>query len=676
MLILAQAVILQAAMGTKNNRPGSQTGSRKAAGGRRLGSSETGSRRPPAGYQASRKPRVSGQAIERRERTRSTAALFALFVVFAVAIVVRLYYIQVYAAPDLASIAQAQRQSEKPQRISARRGSILDRNGIVLATTIDTVSVYANTLQMKNPEATAFYVAEIIGGEPEEWLQRFLEAPKDASNVLLVRYADLDIVDIFNEQQEFLEKLEFRVARMSAKMNPNAGTVWVVETALSCINFDYEFTRVYPYGAIGAQIIGTVNDKGEAICGIELQYDRILAGQDGEITVELGRDGTPLPNGQRNEVPKFDGEDIIISIDIGLQEFVESELKRYGELGNTNHGSVTIVDGATGEIYAAASLPLYDRQSVTTEEIELGAMSLRGIVYPYEPGSTMKAVAATAALEAGVVSVDDIFYVPATLEIDEFTIKDWYTRNDQNMDLRHILANSSNIGMTLVGRELGRQELFDYYYLAGFYQPTHIDYVGLSGVGEPTYLTNETYPNGEYISVADRPTYWSDIHAANLTFGQGLHVTALQMASFYGALANGGVLYEPHFLISRPQCPDQPEYRSHRIMEVSTAETMTDLLESVMTDGTGVPAAVPGYRIAGKTGTAERAEGGSYSGDVTQSMVGYFADSDCDLVVMVVMDDAGLVGNAVAPKPLFASLMDYIANRYWIEPDSPQSERN
>jgi cell division protein FtsI (penicillin-binding protein 3) len=408
--------------------------------------------------------------------------------------------------------------------------------------------------------------------------------------------------------------------------------------------------------------------NGNALCGLELHYNNVLTGRNGEVSEELGRYGIPLPNGKRTVVPKIDGEDIIISIDIGLQEYVESELAYYAALGNTRKGSILVQDGTTGEIYAAASLPLYNRETVSAEEIADGAMTAESITRAFEPGSTMKAVAAVAALEAGVIGVSETFHVPSRMVVDEYIIKDWYDRNDEQMNLRQILANSSNIGMALVGNRLSNQQLFDYYYRAGFYQPTHVDYVGLNGQGEPLYLSDAMDSNtGQYLSIADKPYLWSNILAANLTFGQGLSVTALQMAAFYGALANDGVRAEPHFLLARPQSFEQPSYPSERIMSSQTAETMTDLLESVMTVGTGTPAAVTGYRIAGKTGTAEKSDSNGYYGSVIQSMIGYFIDSDCDLVVMTTMDDSGLVGGAVAAKPLFASTMEYVANRYWVK---------
>ena len=587
-------------------------------------------------------------------------------------IVGRLVYIQVFAADDLQAAAEAQRTV--PYTTHARRGTISDRNGMVLATSIDTVSIYANTTQIKDINATAYYLTKALGGEYDYWYNLLADAPKppaDGTNVCLVRYGDLELQAAINAVQDELKPYALAITRLQARLDPQGSPVWYAETPLSCINFVPEYKRVYPYGQIGAQVIGNVDSEGHGICGLELQYDAILAGKDGVVSVEVGYDGTPLPNGKREEDPKVDGANILISIDIDLQEYLESELSRIGELGAVEFGSATVLDGASGEIYATASLPLYDRENITTEQIIAGAMNLRSITVPYEPGSTMKGVTCAAVLEAGVFDTSEWIYVPASLSVDGYRVRDYYDRSDQEMDLRTIMLNSSNVGMSLVAQRLGKQGLFDYFYQAGFYQPSHVDYQGLSGVGEPVFLNDGIDASGAYVSIADKPYLWSDILFSNLTFGQGLMVTALQMTSYYGAIANDGMLYQPHFLINLPQSSEPIDYQPRRIMTEATADTMVDLLESVVTDGTGMPAQIPGYRVAGKTGTAEKAsETGGYSDQVIQSMVGFFIDGDCDLVCMVTTDDAGMVGGAVASKAIFVSIMEYMANRYRVEPSN------
>ena len=626
-------------------------------------------KRPPASDRAT-------NTANRRSNQESNRwlGLFSFFLLAAVVIFVRLFYIQVYAADDLAARAEEQRQV--PQAAVAQRGTIYDRNGLVLAISVDTVSIYVNTLQMDDPAATAYCLAKALGGNADDYLARISDPPAGATNVCLVRFGDLKLEQDLVNYQANLERYILPVDRLKAQLDPAVGQIWFTTTPLSCLNYVHEYKRIYPYGSIGAQVIGNVNSDNQGISGIELQYNNILAGQNGVIIQEQGRDGTPLPNGSRIEQPKIDGENIIISIDIDLQEYVESELVTYAELGSVSAGSVMLVDGASGEIYAAASLPLYDRENLTEADIIAGAMSLGCIVTPYEPGSTMKAVTAAAALEAGVINTEEVLYIPSRLGVDSYQIKDWYEHSDLDMNLRDILAKSSNIGITLIGQRLGKQGLYDYFYQAGFYQPTHVDYLGLDGVGEPLYVTDSIDPlTGDYLSIADKPELWSNILMANLTFGQGLHVTPLQIASFYGAVNNDGVRTDPHFLISRPQSSSELQYRSTRIMSSETATTLNDLLESVMTDGTGQAGQVAGYRMAGKTGTAEIASPqGGYSDEVCHSIVGYFVDCDIDLVCIVTMDNSQPVGDTVASKPLFSSVMEYVANRYRIAPNALTNE--
>ena len=612
------------------------------------------------------------QSAPQQRQSRRWLALFGFFVFAALLIFGRLVYIQVYAAEGLSEMAVELHKS--PQKLHARRGTIYDRNSKVLAISVDTVSIYCYLPQSKDRVATAYCLTKVLGGEMQDWLDKITGLPNDNVSVCLVRYGDIKLQEDFEALNAELVRLFYPLEQLKNRIDPNGRTVWYATTPISCLDFVHEYRRVYPYGSIGSQVIGNVGADGHGICGLELQYDLLLSGQDGEVIVETGLDGTPLPNGIRSdsERPKIDGEDLVISIDIDLQDYVENELVRFAQLGNTTEGSATVVSAKTGEIYAAASLPLYNRETVTQEQIELGAMSLKNIVDRYEPGSTMKMVATAVALEEGVIGLDEYVTVPPNMEIDDFTIKDWYNHSTQDMNLAGIIANSSNIGMTLIGQRLDHQTLYDFYFQAGFYQPTHVDYTGLSGKGEPVYTTDEVDSLGRYYSIADKPWLWSDVHAANLTFGQGIDTTPLQMASYYGAIANKGVLVSPHFLIIRPQSEQPVMLRENVVMQPETTTVLIDLMEGVMTEGTGVYAAVPGYRIAGKTGTAEKSSGGSYSGEVVQSIVGFFIDTDCDLVCLVEMSDAGLVGNAVAPKPLFASIMEYIANRYRIEPNARQ----
>ncbi|MDR2957513.1 MAG: hypothetical protein LBU61_04945, partial [Coriobacteriales bacterium] len=247
------------------------------------------------------------QPQDKQRQSSRWLVSFCLFLFAGAMIFARLFYIQVYASEGLHQIAIEQRTISLVTQ--ARRGTIYDRNGLVLATSVDTVSIYANTLQITNPEATAYLLAEVLGNDSEYWLEKISNPPANATNVCLARFADLQVqTDLLHRSQE-LEPYYLSISRLQSRLDPNGSPVWNAPTALSCVNFDHEYKRVYPYGSIGSQAIGTVNAEGRGISGIEMQYDQILTGQNGAIRVEIGYDGTPLPNGTRVEEPKADGED-------------------------------------------------------------------------------------------------------------------------------------------------------------------------------------------------------------------------------------------------------------------------------------------------------------------------------------------------------------------------------
>jgi cell division protein FtsI (penicillin-binding protein 3) len=520
-----------------------------------------------------------------------------------------------------------------------RRGTIYDREGNPLAMSVEATTIYANPRETPEPAKTAYVLAQVLGGQAEEYREAL---EQDTTFVYIRRQAD--VVDA--------ERLQKAVRELASKATPaEDGSIL---TLLSGIHFLPDSKRVYPNGQTGAQIIGTVDVDNNGLSGLELMYDNVLRGTPGSLISEQGKDGTPIPGGVIEQVAPIDGQDIIVSVDIELQQHVEAELARMGEERATDNGNVLVLDGATGEIYAAASLPLYDPNRLTQEAVDAGATELKGISFAYEPGSIFKATTAAAALEEGIMTPADELDVPASLTIGEHTVSDAYERGAQTMSLRTIIAQSSNVGISLVEQQVSDERYASYLERFGFGQPTHVDYPGESlGLLAPV---NE----------------WAEIHAATISFGQGLTVTSLQMASFYGAIANDGLRCQPHFLIDRPQSQTHQDYDSEQIMETRTADMLTDMLTSVTTEGTGHAARVEGYAIAGKTGTAEKAsEDGSYLADnYIVSFVGFFAESESKLVCITSMDNPlGAEGNAPT-GPLFSEIMQFAATRYMIEPNA------
>jgi cell division protein FtsI (penicillin-binding protein 3) len=578
--------------------------------------------------------------------------LLIVFCLAAVLLMGQLVHLQVFAAPELSEESRAQRTSEIV--IPAKRGTIVDRNGNVLAMSVDATTIYANPQQIENPQETARILEEVLGGDRAAYYEELIE---DTTFVYILQKADTEQAQQLKQRDRELKE---QLAKEAYAVDPYAK---VPNTALYGINYLQDVKRVYPYGSIGMQVIGMVDIDSNGLFGLEQMYDSVLRGTDGKLSTEYSLQseqrplsGQPIPGSEREELAPIDGQDIIISIDIELQQYVESELTRMGSERETENGNVLMLDGATGEIYATASLPLPDRESLDAEAIEQGATTLKSICFNYEPGSIFKPVTAAAVLEESAMGVEDEIFVPAYRSFTAHTISDSHARPDATMSFRTIIAQSSNVGISLVKDRISDETYASYLDRFGLGQPTRVDF------------------SGEGTGLLDSWENWSDIQAANISFGQGISVSSLQMACFYGAVANDGIKYQPHFLIDRPQALKRMELadKSEQIMRSDTARDLTSMLASVVTDGTGHASAIEGYSVAGKTGTAQKAapDGGGYLPDnYIVSFVGFFANSPSKLVCITSMDNPiGAEGNAPT-GPLFASIMQFAANRYMIEPE-------
>ncbi|MCL2882906.1 MAG: penicillin-binding protein 2 [Coriobacteriia bacterium] len=586
--------------------------------------------------------------------------IFAVLCILALMVFVRLYYIQITSHEVLAQAATEQRSSGETT-VQARRGTIYDRNGVILATSVQKVSIYIWTPEVSNPQMTAAVLADLLGGSISDWEPKVQPPPAGNSWVELEHQMEVADYQKYVDAQTALYSTGSKdfIAQLQQQYGSNFSSDFSSDfsSALTGIRIEKTYVREYPCGNTGAQIIGSLNSDGQAISGLELEYDSILKGTDGLVVDETSQGSLPLPNATSDVIQeKQDGEDIVVSIDIDVQAQVESELVKYAAAGNVDNGNIILINAENGEILAGASLPLLNRDYLSQEDLDKGALNLQAITLNYEPGSVLKAVTASAALDQGLITPDEQINVPAYRVINGATVHDWDGRSvAKTADLRWILSNSSNVGMTLVGERMSHQALYNALYNDGFCQSSNVDYPGEYDFSQQT---------------TDFPvSSWRDIDAANRTFGQGVFVSTLQVASFYGAIANNGLRVQPHFLVSESSDPTPVSYPSYQVMKPDTAATMTDLLESVMTEGTGTPADLPGYQMAGKTGTAQVFENGSYDNDDTiGSMVGFFVGSDCKIVCMTSMKDPGKVGEGVAPKPLFASVMLYLAQRYQVQP--------
>lgn len=544
----------------------------------------------------------------------SSRLSFLLIAFVAVALIWagRLVYLQVVKADEYSAAAAASRTVSVD--ISPRRGTIYDRNGNVLATSVDATTVYGNPKEIKDAKATAEVLSEVLGGEASDYEELL---GKDTTFVYLKRKADVDVAQALKER------------------------------ALSGVYFIEDTKRVYPYGKVAGQVLGFVNVDGEGVSGLELYYDDILKGTPGKLVVQRGGGGIPIPGGTEVDEPAQDGQDIVISIDIDMQSYLEKRLAEGVEQIGGDEGEAVLMDASTGDLLAIASTPYFDPSDPSNSEI--GSDSLKAVTQAYEPGSIFKTVSMTAMLEDGSVTPDTTVFAPAGLAADEYVISDAHERGDMTMTARYVMQDSSNVGISLlVEQHLGFVPLYDRIVSYGLNDVTGIDYPGEAA----GYL-------------AGNVESWSQILKYNVTFGQGISTTPLQMTRFYGALINDGVAVTPHLLISKPQTGEAVTYGTETIIENKAAiEPMLSMLETVVEEGTGTGAAIEGYTVAGKTGTAEYVdeETGLYAkNSYNLDFVGVLPDASTPLVCFVGVNKVPYERNTTE---VFKDIMTEAISRY------------
>lgn len=536
------------------------------------------------------------------------AALVAVFFI-------RLVFLQVIVADQYSAMAEESRTVSF--ETTPRRGTIYDRNGIVLATSVEATTIYANPVEVSNSVEEARQLASVLGGEAADY-QDLLSTPS-TTFVYIKRQADV-------EDAERVKELD-----------------------LDGIYFISDMRREYPHGSVGGQVVGFCNADGEGLTGLELQYDDILKGTPGVYVAERGEKGFPIPGGVKEEKAAVDGTDIMISLDIKLQDTVERALEEGVKELETEEGSSIVMDAATGEVYAACSLPYMDPTDMTKSEV--GSEHVKAITQPYEPGSTFKSVSAMAILESKAMGPETTMFCPSTISANDYDVSDSHEREGATYSLREILNHSSNVGISLATEDAGFDKLNDAIKRYHLTEPTGIDYPG-EGSG----------------SVLDF-SQWGKITGYNISFGQGISVTPLQMVRFYGTIANDGTMVTPHFLISKPQSGEVPEYQQEKVTEDTEAiEDLRSMLRSVVTDGTGAAADIEGYKVCGKTSTAEiPSEEGGYKKEVYNlGFCGFIDDSSSKLVCFV---GANEVYGMRQTTKIFNDIMSNAVKQYNITTD-------
>lgn len=561
------------------------------------------------------------------------AFLLAAIVIVIALIGVRTAYLQSAKLSTLRKYADNQQQTA--QELPAVRGDILDRNGQELAVGEDAVTFYATPSApglADNPAATAVRVAELLGMTERE---------------------ERDLVERLSDSSSGFAYVRRQVPRARADRLIKVVQKGVKKDGrtISGIGWYDDERRIYPLERVGGQLLGTVDVDDRGVAGVESLYDRSLGGRAGRQVIVRDAMGNPIDvlSLQR----EIDGRDVQLTIDATIQMEAERVLERAVERYGAKGATAVVMNPRTGEVLAMASVPTVDANRFGTAPGS--AQRQRAITDVYEPGSTFKVVAISAALEEGLVTPSTSFLLPPVIQVADREIEDSHERGTERMTTRDILVESSNVGTVTIARNLlGGERLDSWIRRFGFGRPTGID-----------------FPGEEAGLMLERKD-WSGSTIGNLPIGQGISATPMQVVSAYAAIANDGVLVQPHLL---ERIGDEPpaHHGSRRVLSIRTARIMQRMFGDVVTDerGTGRNAQIPGYAVAGKTGTSEVAGPGGYiKGRYIASFVGFVPARNPQLVTLVVIDEptSGQYGGDSA-APAFEEITEFALQYLAIPPD-------
>ena len=545
-------------------------------------------------------------------RIRLLAAVFAL--VFAIA-VGRAGWLQAIRANALTRMAASQHRETVV--VPAHRGTIYDRLGFELALGSPATTVWANPRQIGNPRDVAITAGRTLGLNPDK---------------LYPLLADQSKGFVYVERQADPEK-----AKALQQRN------------IVGLGFYPEEKRIYPQRRVGSSVVGYTGVDNTGLAGLEKSLDKVLTGRKGENTIVKD------PFGRTLEVvaskPRADGRDVYLTLDHTLQGQVQRILNATATKWSAKSASAVVMDPRTGGILALAVAPDYDANRFP--EVADARTRNRAVTDTYEPGSTFKIVTITGALSTGQVSPDTKFTLPYQIKVADRKIHDAEPRGTETMSVHQILSRSSNVGVVTIAEALGKERISTWIGRFGFGRRTGIEFPGESrGIVLP-------------------PAHWSGSTIGNVPIGQGIAVTPLQMIAAYGAIANKGVWVQPH-LVEKVGNERRVEPERRRIMSTHVAGEMRKMLREVVEEGSGTAAQVPGYRIAGKTGTAAKPdENGGYSDyRYVASFVGFVPARNPQLVTLVTVDEPrGAIWGGVVAAPAFAEIAKFAVQYLEIPPD-------
>jgi cell division protein FtsI (penicillin-binding protein 3) len=617
-------------------------------------------RRPqPKQRRAPRRKRSAGNGGNHRLRI-----LTVRFVLVAALVAACLKLVQVQGFEAAALSAKADRQRVRNDPVPAKRGDIVDRNGVKLAFSVDT-------------KALTWAPKAVRKGAEQAKLNYDTLVQDVAKKIKSVLGDQVDEQDLLNRMRS--DNFNYLAQNVTPAQEKE------ITTAFPQVGSENRAVREYPGGNLATNVIGFANWRSEdkdpkkhnihGLFGMENDKDSVLAGEPGSITVDTqeGADGVIIPGSIRDVRQAKDGSDIELTIDADVQYDLQRKLSDYVAKSGAKNGSAVVLDAHTGEVYALANDKNFDPSDPKGPN-GTGNTKVTGdpaVSTPYEPGSVNKVVTASSVIEFGIAKPDDSITVPYSKKVADRTIDDAWQHGTLKMSITGVFAKSSNVGTLELADEVGPDKYADMLKRFGLGQKT--------GVGLP----------GESAGVVPDRKQWSGSTFGNLPIGQGLSMTVLQMAGMYQTIANGGVRVPPRIVKSTIEAEgarhDEPRPAGVRVVSDQTAQTVKDMLRSVLQkgggqqNGTGFTGSLPGYQISGKTGTAQQPDpslGGRYGSELYWvTFAGILPADNPRFVVGIMLDRPAYTdgGNQFSRSaaPLFHDVASYLAQRFNL-PLSPE----
>ncbi len=556
----------------------------------------------------------------------------------------RLFYLMVAASESYA--VKAQQLHERERSIKAERGIMYDRNGVVIAANkpVSTISVIHN--QIKDPEGVIKALSDALNLTEETVRKRV-------------------------EKYSSIERIKSNVDKETAD--------YIRNLSLDGVMVDEDYKRFYPYGSLASKVIGFTGSDNQGIIGLEVEYDSYLQGVNGTILTLTTAHGIEIDDAAENRIEPIPGNSLNLSLDVNIQKYAEQAALKVMEAKGANNVRLIVLNPQNGEIYAMVNVPEFDLNNPYSFDEEL-KLKYEGVTLSstekmnllnnmwrnacisdtYEPGSTFKIVTATAALEEGVVKLTDRFFCPGFKVVEDRKIRCHKVGGHGSEDFIQGIKNSCNPVFIDIGARVGATKFYEYFDRLGLSSKTGVDLPG------------------EANSIKHKLDNVGAVELATMSFGQSFQITPLQLLTSASAIVNGGTLITPHFGVSIQNAEGtvikELTYKTtENVISKETSETMKMLLESVVSDGTGKRAYIPGFRIGGKTATSEKLP--RRSGKYISSFIGFAPANNPQVMAVVLIDEPeGIYYGGTIAAPVVAEVFDNILPYMGIEPAYNEKE--